>query len=344
MKKLNKRTLIVIIILALLAVGTGVFSIVHNTRDKSIPEYPAGTVGNTAGNINNGGLFCELNGMVYFANAFDNDTLYVMNTDESEIKRLSGAVISNIIGAGDYIYYFQRSESGETGLGGVRVPYSFNRCKTDGKSAVSLLRGVVTAGQLVDNTLYLQCMDDDGAYFASISTAGEDYKEIGRYVLNPASAYDGAIYYNQTVGNHYLNRFDTRTGTNRELLNENVWNPVLYGDYVYYMDPGNGYQLRRYSLSAGNIEILTNDKVQFFNVGNNYIYYQTFGDNAGLYFMGIDGSNPTLMAYGQFTDINMTSMYVYFKDYFDSTVLYHAFYGTNSYSAFTAANPIFFSK
>ena len=344
MKKLNKRTLIVIIILALLAVGAGVFSIVHNTRDKSIPEYPAGTVGNTAGNINNGGLFCELNGKVYFANAFDNDTLYVMNTDESEIKRLSGAVISNIIGAGDYIYYFQRSESGETGLGGVRVPYSFNRCKTDGKSAVSLLRGVVTAGQLVDNTLYLQCMDDDGAYFASISTAGEDYKEIGRYVLNPASAYDGAIYYNQTVGNHYLNRFDTRTGANRELLNENVWNPVLYGDYVYYMDPGNGYQLRRYSLSAGNIEILTNDKVQFFNVGNNYIYYQTFGDNAGLYFMGTDGSNPTLMAYGQFTDINMTSMYVYFKDYFDSTVLYHAFYGTNSYSAFTAANPIFFSK
>ncbi len=326
-----------IIIFAVVAIGAGVYTAIVNTRTVRLPENPAGTIGNTAGNINNGGLFCELDGKVYFANSFDNYTLYCMNVDESEIKRLSGAVISNILGAGDYIYYFQRSESGETGLGGVRVPFSFNRCRIDGKKAVSLARCVVTAGQLVDNTLYLQGMDDNGAYFFQTDINGENYKEIGRYVFNPASAYGSAIYYNSTVDNHYLMRYDTRTGASSQILAENVWNPVYYGDHIYYMDPGNDYQLRRYSLSDGNIEILTKEKVQHFNVGNGLVYYQTMGNTSGLYFMSIDGSGVTLIANGEYTDINMTSRYVYFRDFFDETVTYHAITGSPNYSAFSAA-------
>ncbi|MCR4618027.1 MAG: DUF5050 domain-containing protein [Lachnospiraceae bacterium] len=344
MKKINTRSLIIIIILAVLAVGAGVFTIVRNTRDVHIEEYPMGTIGNIAGNINNGGLFCELSDRVYFANAFDNDTLYSMNVDETDIKKVSGAVISNIIGAGDYIFYFQRSASGETGLGGVRVPNSFNRLNVTNNKSVSLLRGVVTSGQLVDNTLYLQGMDDNGAYFASIDVNGNNYTEIGRYVLNPASAFDGSIYYNQTVGNHFLNRFDTRTGANVELLTENVWNPILYGDGVYYMDPGNEYQLRRYNLSSQTIDILTKSKVQAFNVGNGYIYYQTMDSTPGLYFMATDGSGVTLIANGQYCDINMTSRYVYFKDYFEEAIIYHAFIGNPSYTAFSAASPIISEK
>ncbi len=339
MKKLNKRTLILLIIFVVVALGAGIYTAIVNTRTVRLPENPSGTVGNTAGNINNGGLFCELNGKVYFSNSFDNYTLYSMNVDESDIKRLSGAVISNILGAGDYLYYFQRSESGETGLGGVRVPFSFNRCRIDGKKATSLVRSVVTSGQLVNNTLYLQGMDDNGAYFFQTDINGENYKEIGRFIFNPASAYAGSIFYNSTVDNHYLMRYDTATGATSVILRENVWNPVYYGDYVYYMDPGNDYQLRRYSFSDGTVEILTTDKVELFNVGNGLVYYQTMGNVPGLYFMSTDGSGVTLMANGEFTDINMTSRYVYFRDYFDDTVTYHAVTGSTTYSAFSAAVP-----
>ncbi|MBR1862044.1 MAG: DUF5050 domain-containing protein [Lachnospiraceae bacterium] len=339
MKKINKRTLIIVIIVVILALGGGVFVAVFNTRGEHIAPNPAGTIGNTPGNINNGGLFCESDGKVYFANSFDNYTLYRMNSDETEIERLSGAVISNILAAGDYIYYFQKSASGETGLGGVRVPFSFNRSRKDGKKAVSLARTVVTTGQLVDNTLYLQGMDDNGAYFFKTGTDGSDYEELARYVLNPASALNGQIYYNSTVGNHFLNRYDTASGAVTTLLEENVWNPVIYGDYVYYMDPGNDYQLRRYSLSNDNIEILTKERVQLFNVGNGLIYFQTFGSSSGLYFMGTDGNGVTLVANGEYTDINMTSQYVYFRDFFDDTVTYHSYPGSTSYTAFAAANP-----
>lgn len=36
-----------------------------------VPQNPPGTVGNTAGNLYNNGLFCENDGFVYFANAYD---------------------------------------------------------------------------------------------------------------------------------------------------------------------------------------------------------------------------------------------------------------------------------
>ena len=38
-------------------------------------------IGNSAGNLNNGGLFCEYNDKIYFANPDDYNKLYVMNSE-----------------------------------------------------------------------------------------------------------------------------------------------------------------------------------------------------------------------------------------------------------------------
>ncbi len=43
-------------------------------------------VGNTSGNLLNGGLFCEYDGKIYFANPNDYNRLYVMNSDCTDIK------------------------------------------------------------------------------------------------------------------------------------------------------------------------------------------------------------------------------------------------------------------
>ena len=51
-----------------------------------IPMNDDATVGNTPGNLNNGGYFCEMDGRVYFANAYDNFALYSMNPEQPERK------------------------------------------------------------------------------------------------------------------------------------------------------------------------------------------------------------------------------------------------------------------
>ena len=91
---MKKTKIILIIILLVLVVGgLSVFAYFKN----KVPENPAGTVGNTAGNLYNDGLFCENEGKVYFSNAYDANTLYVMNPDETEIQKIStiGAVSIN---------------------------------------------------------------------------------------------------------------------------------------------------------------------------------------------------------------------------------------------------------
>lgn len=339
MKKTNKRTIIIIILIVLALIAGGAFTIIRNVRADRIPSNPPGTVGNTGGNLNNGGVFCEKDGIVYFANAFDDGTLYSMNVDETNIKKLSDSKVCNLLVGGNYLYYFQLGISGSTGLGGIRTPHSYVRSKLDGSKAVSLYRGVVVNAQLIDDTLFMLCSGDDGSYLMQMNTDRSEEKVLAQYIINPVAAADGKFYYNGTQSDHSLYSYDAASGISTRILNENIWYPCIVGNYIYYLDLGNDYQLRRYNLLGNSIEILSTDRVSAFNASENgYIYYQTMGDRAGIYCMKLDGSGAFLLSAGEFTDICTTSRYVYFKDFFNQNIIYHSALGSSYAEAFSGAN------
>ena len=64
-------------------------------------------IGNTAGNLNNKGLYCESNGKVYFSNPYDHNVLYSMNPDETDLKRLNDVGVASINADYKRIYYSQ---------------------------------------------------------------------------------------------------------------------------------------------------------------------------------------------------------------------------------------------
>ena len=68
----DKKALLILIPFLLFVIIVGALAIVGDR----IPDNPPETVGNTAGNLNNSGYFCEYDGTVYFANAYDSNTLY----------------------------------------------------------------------------------------------------------------------------------------------------------------------------------------------------------------------------------------------------------------------------
>lgn len=298
---------------------------------------PAGTIGNTAGNLNNSGLFCEYDGKVYFSNAYDNGSLYSMTPDEGNMKKIVNADICNILAAGKYLYYFRLGEAGDTGLGNIRIPKSFNRSELNGKNAVGLTRETVVIAQLVDNHLYMLTGDNADPHFSKIKIDKSEQTELADYIINPACAVNGSIYYNGTQTDHYLYRLDTATDISTEVWKGNIWNPVVDGNYVYYMDVAANYRLCRYSLSQNLVEVLTNDRVDCFNVGNGYIYYQKNGSSPSLNCMYTDGSGLQVIAEGNYTNINMTSQYVYFQEFGNDTTMYHAYLGSGSYNVFQGA-------
>ena len=91
MNKAAKITLSVIACLLLVSVA------VLLILSQRVAMNPTGTVGNTAGNLNNDGYFCEYDGTVYFYNSFPGGGLFAMNPDESNIRRINGLEVRNIL-------------------------------------------------------------------------------------------------------------------------------------------------------------------------------------------------------------------------------------------------------
>ncbi len=295
---------------------------------------PAGTIGNTGGNLNNSGLFCEYNGTVYFSNASDSGKLYAMNPDETNIRKLSDLNVRNILAGGDYLYYFQLGDGGGEGFGTMVSVKSFNRSDLKGKDVTGLTRDTVITAQLVDSYLYMQVSGKNGLRFQKMKIDKSETVTLSDTIVNPACAVNGTIYYNGTESNHYLYGLDTASDTSTEIWKGNLWSPLVEGDYVYYMDVAENYRLCRYSLSQNVVEVLTNDRIDCFNVGSGLIYYQKSGDTPQLKCMRTDGSNVFVVAEGVYNNINMTSQYVYFQPYNNDTVLYHSYLGNEGYDLF----------
>ena len=305
--------------------------------DDRISMNPQGTVGNTAGNVNNSGLFCEYNGTVYFSNAYDNGSLYSMTPEEGNLKKLNNVNVQNILAGGEYLYYMRTGNATDTGIGSIRSTNSFVRCRLNGNNAIDLTRDIVVSGQLIDNYLYLLTAGDTTPSFYKMKIDKSEIIELADYNINPASVQNGIIYYNGTQSNHYLYGLNTASDVATEIWQGNIWNPIVQDDYVYYMDVAENYRLCRYSLSQNIIEVLTDDRVDCFNVGNGYIYYQKNDANPCLKCMRTDGTGVMVIAEGNYTNINMTSQYVYFREFGDEESLYHSPLGSNYYESFQPA-------
>lgn len=330
--KTEKRNLLILILsIFLIIVLAAVFYFTQR-----ISMNPEGTIGNTAGNINNGGVFCEYNGTVYFSNKSDGGSLYAMSADETDVRRLNTLKVGNLLAGGKYLYYFQTGTAvSGSGFGQIEGLKSFNRCDLKGGNSVGLTTDIVVTAQLVNNYLYLLVAENEGPLFYKMKIDKSEKVELADYNINPACAINGNIYYNGTQRDHYLYSLDTATDTVSEIWRGNLWYPVIEGDYVYYMDVANDYRLCRYSLSQDVIQVLTEDRVDCFNIGNGYIYYQK-NDSVSpqLKCMFTDGSNVQVIAAGNYTAIHMTSRYVYFQAFGDDTTMYHAPIGSVAYSVF----------
>ena len=64
------------IMLAVLAALLVIAFLVWTVLSGRVPLNPVGTVGNTAGNLYNEGLFCEYDGTVYFVNTYSNGGIF----------------------------------------------------------------------------------------------------------------------------------------------------------------------------------------------------------------------------------------------------------------------------
>ena len=281
--------------------------------------------GNTAGNLNNKGLYCENNGIVYFSNPYDHNVLYSMNPDETNIKRLNDVGVSSINVDGKRIYYSQTGSADGSGLGYVRNTTGMYRCNLSGSGTYCYTKDPVGILALCGNNLYFQHYEvETGAYLDVTPINQKSTNPLLYSLITPASVAGTTIYYAGNDADHYLYALDTTTNTSTLIWEKSVWNPVYQDGYIYFMDLRSNYELHRYNLSSGEEQVLSSDRIDFFNVFGNVIYYQKSSTTApALKRINIDGSNDEIIKKGVFESVNITSQYAYFNEFSKKTPVYH---------------------
>ena len=281
--------------------------------------------GNTAGNLNNKGLYCESNGIVYFSNPYDHNVLYSMNPDETNLKRLNDVGVSSINADYKRIYYSQTGSADGSGLGYIRNTTGMYHCNLSGDRTYCYTKDPVGILALCGNNLYFQHYEvETGAYLDVTPIGNKEFTPLMYSMVTPASISGTTIYYAGNDSDHYLYALDTVTNTSTLVWEKPIWNPVYQDGYIYFMDLQSNYELHRYNLSSGEEQVLSDDRIDFFNVYGNVIYYQKSSANApALKRINIDGSNDEIIKKGVFESVNITSQYAYFNEFSKKTPVYH---------------------
>ena len=311
-------TIVSIICIAALCTGAAIaVSVSHK-----IPLNPAGTVGNTAGNLYNGGIFCEDEDYVYFANPYDNGSLYRMKPDETDMSKLVSTQVCSINSGGDYLYYYQKSIGSGEGFG-----YMFNATgiyrvsKKNTSKNVCMDRMFGSNVVLADNFLYYNVSAEDGTYLKKISTDKKETETLLTNPIVPACVDNSILYYQNTKTDLHLMGMNLANDSVSQILADDtdIYMPIVEGNELYGIDIHNNYALVRIDLSTGEKTVLDETRTDMLNLSDQYVYYQTSGDNPQFKRISRDGSQTDIIADGAYNTINLTSKYVYFIQ-FDSEV------------------------
>ena len=290
-----------------------------------LSPIPGDTIGNTAGNLRGEGKFCEHDGKVYFSNPYDNNTLYVMNPDGSEMKKLLNSSVSYINAGGNYLFYYLESRNGGSGLGYIRNTTGIYRATLKGKESSCLDSDMATMMVLVGDELYCQHYDNTNfSTLHKIPAAGSKEEiELSEDIVETACVQNGTIYYSGVTQDHSLYAWDTQNDTTDIVWEGNTSYPTVIGNDVYFMNVDDDYHLYRYNFSNNELVELTEERLDFYNIYENVVFYQTSGtDTPALMRMNLDGESPEVVMEGVYHRINTTSTYTYFQPFDDDSIIY----------------------
>lgn len=285
-------------------------------------------VGAMCGNIYNSGLFAEESELVYFSNAYDGGALYVMNSDQTNVRRIASGNISYINVLNGYAYYFSSTSGDQAGLGYVRNGRGLYRTDSNGKSTFAMTKCTTDGMMLIGDYLYFLDFEEGSNNNAhvtlnKVSINNENFEELLDEHIHLGGYSNGKIYYGGVTEDHHLHTFDISTGATEDISNINVYMPVIQGDKVYYLDLDNDYHLTVMNLSDGFKQDLSGERVDTYNIYENVIYYQNCDPNAyALKRINVDGTGLETVQKGVYRNINVTSTFTYFQEFGNDLPIY----------------------
>lgn len=286
-----------------------------------------GVLGNSGGNILNGGDFCEYNGKIYFSNPSDEGTLYVMDEDLSNAKKISNDIVSHINAAGNYITYARRNNK-RSNLDSIFIFDNMGvyRITLKGKKSHQLFGDYTGMLLSYGNYVYYQHYSDNELLtLYQVKLDGAEEKQLSRESVMPTAIKDGVLYYNGIESDHFIHALDLTTGSDRVIYEGNCGSCVESNGYLYFLDLNNGTGISRIRTDGSDYTQLVDDMCSTYNLSTDgsILYYQIDGskDNR-LCQMSLASGKERVIQRGDFNSIHVTQHYVFFKDFHTKKYFY----------------------
>ncbi|MDF2843509.1 MAG: hypothetical protein K0R00_1935 [Herbinix sp.] len=256
---------------------------------------------------------------IYFLNGYDNGTLYSMNINGSDKRKLNYVWTTWFYVSSDQIYY-QNGQDGKIyvmnidGSGQQKLnDYEFRNFKfvddriyysndddeytlysmnTDGSDRMKLNNDMPTCMNVFGDRIYYSnnLYGDHGIY--SVKTDGTDRIRLNNDSVSLMIVVDGWIYYHNEDDGYKLYAIRTDGSDRHKLNDDQALNINVFDDRIYYF---NEKDSKSYSINTegGDKQLLFDDYAEWLIVGDNRIYYTLTG--AKIYSMNIDGTDKQMI-------------------------------------------------
>jgi len=265
-----------------------------STPSETTPPATTGkvTVGNTSGNLANGGAVVESGGYIY--QSHDNARLVKAHADGTATE-ITGDNPRNINVIGDWIYY-QNIED-----------HTIYKIKTNGTERQQISQdknyhGLVAAGEW----LYYSNGSDDSKLY-KMKTDGSGSKKLSNYGAFDIYVAGEWIYYNNLQG---IYKVKTDGTGNTKLCGDGGNTMNVIADWIYYVNRDDSKIYKIKTDGTGRTK-LSDNKYEYVNVSGGWVYCT---GKDGLYRIKTDGTGRQRLKSGNIGATFLTKDWIYFYE------------------------------
>lgn len=270
-------------------------------------------VGNTSGNLNNGGYAALQNDWIYYRNSSDNNSLYKIKTNNAEKAKLVNDDSLNINVIGDWVYYINSTDNA-----------SIYKIKTDGTERTKINNNRARCLNVIGDWIYYANGNDNFTIYKMKIDGTEQAKltnSDGFKTTRSITVSDDWIYYTYGVDFGRQLKKIKLDGTEETALISSCFCIQVVDCWIYYSNYKDYYRIYKLKIDGTEITKISNDlPVQIpsspsVNVAGDWIYFSNMTDNHALYKVHTDGTGETKIVSDKCVSINVVGDWIYYKCY-----------------------------